>query len=496
MVEVDIKERPIESSDDVVDFEGDVTVREVFRRLKLLNLDDLFHSSHDARVINNESMVAMNSTTDVRDALFFNINNELSFVASCSCGITRGNYQLNMKCPLCGTLVSSTFVDSLAHLNWLDIPLDMAPIIHPVFYWVFKRWTTVKKRTSLIDLILDPTKELPEDVKSHIKGQGFSYFHEHADEIMDFLLHIYPKTKKSKITSKVETMYLMYRTHLFARKLPILDPSLHPVSQRGKQKIIDPVSAGIVTAANNLALATNRMRYGVTKSKKGYADTKLYEIYKTYILYLSTVAKTKIGAKKAQFRRHQLGTRAHFTFRAVIVPITTPHVADELHIPWKIAVQGYKPMILNVLTKRMGMHINDALRKHLRALVKFDPVIYDILLTLIKECPYKGLPVLFGRNPCLIHGAIQLLYVTKIKTDVHDESIGMPPLICKAPNADFDGDEMFALCLFEMDEVGKFFALHPSATILSNKDMAVSDTVQPTKQSIICLNNWLMELTP
>lgn len=473
---------------------SDLSVREIFRKLKLLNLDELYLSNPNSKIINNESMVAMNSTTDIREALFFNISNELSFVASCSCGTTRGNYLLNMKCPLCGTLVSSTFVDSLAHLNWLDIPLDMPPVIHPVFYWVLRKWTMVKKKTSLLDLILDTSKELPEDVKSHIKGQGFAYFHEHVEEILHFLLHIYPRTKKSKIADKVETMYLMFKNHFFARKLPILDPSLHPVSQRGNQKIIDPVSSGIITAANDLALATNRMRYGVTRNRKHYADTKLYQIYCTYIEYLSTVVKTKMGAKKAQYRRHQLGTRTHFSFRAVIVPITTPHMADELHIPWKIAVQGYKPLILNILVNRLKMHINDALRLHLRALVRFDPVIHDVLRILMKECPHKGLPVLFGRNPCLIHGAIQLLFATKIKTDIHDESIGMPPSICGAPNADFDGDEMFALSLFEMGELHKFSALHPSATILSKESMEVSSTVKPTKQSIICLNNWLMEL--
>ena len=47
-----------------------------------------------------------------------------------------------------------------------------------------------------------------------------------------------------------------------------------------------------------------------------------------------------------------------------------------------------------------------------------------------------------------------------------------------------------------MSEVEKFRALHPRETILSKNEAVVSNTVRPTKQSIIALTNWLLEDDP
>ena len=40
----------------------------------------------------------------------------------------------------------------------------------------------------------------------------------------------------------------------------------------------------------------------------------------------------------------------------------------------------------------------------------------------------------------LHHGAVQLLFVTEIKNDLRDDTIGFSQLILKSPNADYDGD--------------------------------------------------------
>ena len=74
------------------------------------------------------------------------------------------------------------------------------------------------------------------------------------------------------------------------------------------------------------------------------------------------------------------------------------------------------------------MELNDAYEKWHKTQFNYDPLVDEIMQTLISECGYtdkdgnfvnlKGLPVLFGRNPTLHHGAIQLLFVPKVKTDL------------------------------------------------------------------------------
>ena len=77
-------------------------------------------------------------------------------------------------------------------------------------------------------------------------------------------------------------------------------------------------------------------------------------------------------------------------------------MSDEIHLPWSIALNGLKNEILNVLMNREGYVLNDALAKFMRALTIFDEHIYDIVNMLIKECPFKGIPILVGRNPTFI----------------------------------------------------------------------------------------------
>ena len=80
-------------------------------------------------------------------------------------------------------------------------------------------------------------------------------------------------------------------------------------------------------------------------------------------------------------------------------PIAGPHCADEIHLPWKLVVNALKLQIINVLVHRKRYTINNALYKHFKSLVQYDPEIDEIIETLMKECPWKGFPVTLGRNP-------------------------------------------------------------------------------------------------
>ena len=130
------------------------------------------------------------------------------------------------------------------------------------------------------------------------------------------------------------------------------------------------------------------------------------------------------------------GTRFHFSFRAVIVPITGPHEYDELHLPWRLAVSLLEPFILAILTNRMRIPMPEAKRMHYRALHLFDQTIYDVIETLRNEAPGQCFSVIWGRNPSIHRGALQFLRVPRIKKDIHDWTVGMSPLILKDPNAD------------------------------------------------------------
>lgn len=376
------------------------------RRLALLDMEKLFAETTGVHILNDSSFTGRKINDERVAQLFYDIDPELGFVASCECKKFRGNYYTGHKCPYCGTTVSSEFTTDMTHINWIVIPDNLPPIIHPVFYLVLKDWLGKTKATNqklqakipLIQAILDPSEPLPMTVRSHIKKQGFRYFHDHVDDIMDFFFNIYKQTKSmNKATPFVRELFREYKHLMFIRKFPTLHPSLTPISKEGKVRSIDPAAAYVMSATSNASILGFESRRCLTESK--YDDKMLWKVYQDLISYVELIISKKFGGKYAHVRRHIMGARIHFSARSVIVPIVGPHRGDELHIPWKVALGGLKNEILNVLWNRKGYSFQEALEKYTKALVVYDDEIYKICLLLIKECPYKGLPVLFGRNP-------------------------------------------------------------------------------------------------
>ncbi len=160
--------------------------------------------------------------------------------------------------------------------------------------------------------------------------------------------------------------------------------------------------------------------------------------------YYKQFYREYISPKEGIFRHHIFSTRTHFTFRAVISSLTSPHRYDEIHIPWGVAVGLFKIHLLNKL-KSTGIEHNDAIGFIYQCVNKKHPLMEKMLDELIEESPNKGIPCLFNRNPTLLMGSIQKLTITKIKKDINDNTIGLPILLTGLYNGDFDG-KTFPCC--------------------------------------------------
>lgn len=406
----------------------------VGKMLTLISYDELFENSPNARIINQDIMISSNVAEEINKAIFSNSDGELGFTATCECGKLKGNYYEGIECNNCHTKVSTAFADKLSHTCWIAIPDDMPPVMHPIVYMVLNKWSTFKiNETSLIDILLNPDAEMIPELKEVFPKQGFTYFYENHRYIFDILLNHYPKTANKSNTPLIRYFLNKYKHLLFCRKLPILHNSLHVITKSGVIRCVDNSVKDALKTALNITYASFTHKRSVTHDK--FIDVALYNAYHGYVDYVSSIGQQKLGDKFSLFRHHLLGCRCHWSCRTVIVPHTTPEDADVLYMPWNIMVQSFKLELLNIMVNKYHLDPTEAVYRHVRALSNFDPLIYDILNDLINGHPFGGWPTLLGRNPSLQLGAIQLFKVTKVKTDIHDESINLSPLVCKAPNA-------------------------------------------------------------
>ena len=142
---------------------------------------------------------------------------------------------------------------------------------------------------------------------------------------------------------------------------------------------------------------------------------------------LADVLKGKIG----RFRQNLLGKRVDYSGRSVIV--VGPELGlHQCGIPKRMAVELFKPFIIERL-QAYGFTQTIKKAKHIAEHVDSDSPVWEVVEEVIADHP-----VLLNRPPTLHRLGIQAF----LPVLVEGKSIRIPPLVCKAFNADFDGDQM------------------------------------------------------
>lgn len=233
---------------------------------------------------------------------------------------------------------------------------------------------------------------------------------------------------------------------MFFTVLPVLPPELRPVVQldggryassdlndlyrrvinrNNRLKYLLEIGAPDVIVRNEKrmlqeavdSLIDNEMRKGVT--------TKATTGGRRLLKSLADMLKGKQG----RFRQNLLGKRVDYSGRSVIV------VGPELKIyqvglPKRMALELFKPFVIReLLEKELVFNVRGA--THL-----IEEETDDVWAALEKVV--KDKLVLLNRAPTLHRLGIQAFYPVLIEGD----AIRIHPMVCKAYNADFDGDQM------------------------------------------------------
>ena len=140
---------------------------------------------------------------------------------------------------------------------------------------------------------------------------------------------------------------------------------------------------------------------------------------------LSDMLKGKVG----RFRQNLLGKRVDYSGRSVIV--VGPEL--QLHqcgIPKEMAVELFKPFIIRKLQEH---NYAQTIKKAKNMTENMSPKVWEVLEEVIEDHP-----VLLNRAPTLHRLGIQAFEPQLVE----GRAIRIHPLVCKAFNADFDGDQM------------------------------------------------------
>jgi DNA-directed RNA polymerase subunit beta' len=136
-----------------------------------------------------------------------------------------------------------------------------------------------------------------------------------------------------------------------------------------------------------------------------------------------------LKGKPGRFRQNLLGKRVDYSGRSVIV--VGPELRlNQCGIPKKMALELFKPFIIRKLQEKGHA---TTIRSAKRMAERVEDEVWEVLEEVIQEHP-----VLLNRAPTLHRLGIQAFQPQLVE----GEAIRIPPLICQAFNADFDGDQM------------------------------------------------------
>lgn len=136
-----------------------------------------------------------------------------------------------------------------------------------------------------------------------------------------------------------------------------------------------------------------------------------------------------LKGKQGRFRQNLLGKRVDYSGRSVIV-VGPELKLDECGLPKILALEIFRPFVINKIIER-GLAYN--IKNANRFIEQNDPEVWSILEEVI-----RNKKVLLNRAPTLHRLSIQAFRPVLIE----DLAIRIPPMVCTAFNADFDGDQM------------------------------------------------------
>lgn len=471
---------------------------------KLVNFNELFARLNSQPIIINDVMETSEEEKDnLKKLIYTRYNSDLlSNLPSCECGTgangeqqgITGEYNIGVFCSNCQTTVKSPIEQTIEPILWMRAPKGVLKLINPIV-WTMLNNRFSKSNFKIIQWICDttyrPSTKTPAVLDSVQRlgiQRGYNYFIENFDFIINALFDM----KEFQLPKRGSRDYLrelitISRDCVFTDYLPLPNKSLLIIEDTNVGTYVDPIIVGAIDAIQTIASIDSSMSQHSIRVKEN-------RTIKTIVVladFNDNYTKNGLAEKAGIFRKHVFGTRSNFSFRAVISSITDEHEYDEIHIPWGVATSVFRYHLMNKLLK-MGYNVNNAigfLNEHAK---KYSKVIDDIFVDLIANSPRKGIVSTLGRNPSLHRGSLQLVRITKIKTDVYVPTISISILTVRNLNADFDGDECnFFLALDEvMAHEMRHLLPHKSVFDL-NEPKAVSNGLNMPKPVIASISGWI-----
>lgn len=270
-----------------------------------------------------------------------------------------------------------------------------------------------------------------------------------AKELKDQLQHVKDPLKELRILKRLKLVVSLLRNNIrpewmVLTVLPVLPPDLRPMvaldGGRYATSDLNDLYRRVINRNNRLKklLEIEAPEVIITNEKRMLqeaVDALIDNSARFGSQQLSSQRRPlrsladQLKGKQGRFRQNLLGKRVDYSGRSVIV-IGPELRLDQCGLPKKMALELFKPF---VISKILEQGLAYSIRNANRLIEQAPPEVWAILEDVIKDKK-----VLLNRAPTLHRLGVQAFHPILIE----DLAIRIPPMVCPAFNADFDGDQM------------------------------------------------------
>ena len=423
--------------------------------------------------------------------------NPYSHRYSCRCGAFQGAFyavpdDANFRCPYCGTEVKLVG-DAFDFFGWIRLK-DEYFVIHPLMYYSLIYLIGKENLESIIEpeIMLDTDgnpmsqydkrlmrKKMQRKYKKKssldttYSGLGMIEFKNHFDEIIDYFYKKKPQKKE------VYDDIVKHKSIVFTHSIPVYTTQLRITKVEGKRFTFESCNADFNILAK-LAATINKDNLSFYRNTK-YQNRLLWDM-QSHIYNLSEEIIAILSGKKGVIRSTISG-RTSFTSRTVIVP--NPKLKmDELTLPYYALVILLEQVIINIIQKSYNCTYAQAYKMWYMATLNVDQRVLSIINNLIKA---EKIKVLINRNPTIFY---QSIIFKKVVECTLDYTMGIDQYTLTGLNADFDGDTLTSLLLYNerfMEECEKIYSPR-NAFCISRNDGGMNQSINIFKDTLINLN--------
>ena len=214
-------------------------------------------------------------------------------------------------------------------------------------------------------------------IESPFSGIGILGFKDRFDEIMEYYNKYYTTQNKKLMYASI----MKDRDKVFTQSIPCYTTLLRPYDADQRSFYYED-SNKFFMIMNKLASALNEYNDLEMNKKRLTNDLLLYDLQIKYNDLYKNIEN--VLQKKKGVVRSLLGGRYNFSSRCVIVPDPTLRI-DEISLPYKCLVELLQQRIINIIQKAYNKSYSDAYSIWYRANIKEDPMIKNIIETLISN---------------------------------------------------------------------------------------------------------------